>query len=131
MNNLEIILIIIGESSVEITVEKIAMIREDYNPTNTNLNLDVDWSVEYEDTDQRDVKYNIIIRSAEYLNLNFKLEGLLRLGDFEEFIQQDCSQIVFHHACNMLMNMISLTRQSNYELFKEDINSAVNLDAAF
>ena len=131
MNNLEIILIIIGESSVEITVEKIAMIRENYNPTNTNLNLDVDWSVEYEDTDQRDVKYNIIIRSAEYLNLNFKLEGLLRLGDFEEFIQQDCSQIVFHHACNMLMNMISLTRQSNYELFKEDINSAVNLDAAF
>ena len=116
---------------MEITVEKIAMIRENYNPTNTNLNLDVDWSVEYENTDQRDVKYNIIIRSAEYLNLNFKLEGLLRLGDFEEFIQKDCSQIVFHHACNMLMNMISLTRQSNYELFKEDINSAVNLDAAF
>ena len=116
---------------MEITVEKIAMIRENYNPTNTNLNLDVDWSVEYEDTDQRDIKCNIIIRSAEYLNLNFKLEGLLRLGDFEEFIQQDCSQIVFHHACNMLMNMISLTRQSNYELFKEDINSAVNLDAAF
>ncbi|WP_406535357.1 hypothetical protein [Methanobrevibacter sp.] len=116
---------------MEITVEKIAMIRENYNPTNTNLNLDVDWSVEYADTDQRDIKYNIIIRSAEYLNLNFKLEGLLRLDDFEEFIQQDCSQIVFHHACNMLMNMISLTRQSDYELFKEDINSAVNLNAAF
>ncbi len=107
------------------------MIRENYNPKNTNLNLDVDWSVEYTDTDQKDIQYNIILRSAEYLNLNFKLEGLIRLNDFEEFIQKDCSQIVFHHACNMLMNMISLTRQSDYELFKEDINSAVNLNAAF
>ena len=116
---------------MEITVERIAMIRENYNPKNTNLNLDVDWSVEYTNTDQRDINYDIVLRSAEYLNLNFKVEGLIRLGDFEEFIQQDCSQIVFHHACNMLMNMISLTRQSNYELLKEDVCSAVNLDAAF
>ena len=116
---------------MEITVEKIAMIREDYNPKNTNLNLDIDWSVEYTSTDQRDVNYNIVLRSAEYLNLNFKLEGLIRLDVFEEFLQEECSQIVFHHACTMLMNMISLTRQSNYELLKEDTNSAVNMNAAF
>lgn len=128
---MEIILIIIGESSVEITVEKIAMIREDYNPKNTNLNLDIDWSVEYTSTDQRDVNYNIVLRSAEYLNLNFKVEGLIRLDVFEEFLQEECSQIVFHHACTMLMNMISLTRQSSYELFKDEVNSAVNLNAAF
>jgi hypothetical protein len=128
---LEIILIIIGESSVEITVEKIAMIREDYNPKNTNLNLDIDWSVEYTNTDQRDVNYDIVLRSAEYLNLNFKLEGLIRLDVFEEFLQEECSQIVFHHACTMMMNMISLTRQSSYELFKDEVNSAVNLNAAF
>ena len=121
----------IGESSVEITVEKIAMIREDYNPKNTNLNLDIDWSVEYTSTDQRDVNYNIVLRSAEYLNLNFKVEGLIRLDVFEEFLQEECSQIVFHHACTMLMNMISLTRQSSYELFKDEVNSAVNLNAAF
>lgn len=128
---MEIILIIIGESSVEITVEKIAMIREDYNPKNTNLNLDIDWSVEYTSTDQRDVNYNIVLRSLEYLNLNFKVEGLIRLDVFEEFLQEECSQIVFHHACTMLMNMISLTRQSSYELFKDEVNSAVNLNAAF
>ena len=107
------------------------MIRDGCNPTNTNLNLDVDWSVEYTNTDQRDINYNIVLRSVEYLNLNFKVEGLLRLAEFEEFIQHDCSQIVFHHACGMLMNMISLTRQSNYELLKEDINSTVNLNVTF
>jgi hypothetical protein len=128
---LEIILIIIGESSVEITVEKIAMIRENQNPKNTNLNLDIDWSVEYTNTDQRDINYNIVLRSAEYLNLNFKVEGLIRLDIFEEFLQRECSQIVFHHACTMLMDMISLTRQSDYELLKDDVNPAVNLNATF
>ena len=121
----------IGESSVEITVERMAMIRENYNPKNTNLNLDVDWSVEYTNTDQREINYNIVLRSAQYLNLNFKVEGLLKLDIFEEFIQQECSQIVFHHACTMLMNVISLTRQSNYELLKEDINSTINFNTAF
>jgi len=121
----------IGESSVEITVEKMAMIRENYNPKNANLNLDIDWSVEYTNTDQRDVSYNIVLRSSEYLNLNFKVEGLIRLEIFEEFLQKECSQIVFHHACTMLMNMITLTRQSNYELLKSDVNSTVNLNATF
>ncbi|WP_406537332.1 pilus assembly protein [Methanobrevibacter sp.] len=121
----------IGESSVEITVERMAMIRENYNPKNTNLNLDIDWSVEYKNTDQREINYNIVLKSAQYLNLNFKVEGLLKLDIFEEFIQQECSQIVFHHACTMLMNVISLTRQSNYELLKEDINSTINFNTAF
>ena len=107
------------------------MIRQNHNPKNTNLNLDVDWSVEYSNTDQRDIKYNIILKSGEYLNLSFKVEGLIRLDIFEEFLQQECSQIVFHHACTMLMEMISLTRQSNYELLNEDINSAINMNAAF
>ena len=96
-----------------------------------NLNLDVDWSVEYTHIDQENIKYNIILKSAEYLNLNFKLEGLMKLEGLEEFIQQDCSQIIFRHACAMLMNMISLTRQSSYELFKEDISSTANLNTAF
>lgn len=116
---------------MEITVETMAMIRENFNPKNTNLNLDIDWSVEYMDTDQRDVKYDIILKSAEYFNLNFKLGGLIHLGEFEEFVQQDCSQIVFHHACTILMNVISLTRQSNYELLNEDIISTVSFNTAF
>lgn len=115
---------------MEITVEKIAMIRENYNPKNTNLNLDIDWSVEYTNTDQRDINFDIILKSAEYFNLNFKLEGLIRLEDLENFIQQECSQIIFHHACNLLMDMFSLTRQSNYELINEDIGTTVNLNTA-
>ncbi len=116
---------------MEITVEKMAMFREKFNPKNTNLNLDIDWSVEYTNTDQRDIKYDIILKSEEYFNLNFKIGGLILLGEFEEFIQQECSQIVFHHACTILMNVISLTGQSSYALLNEDMNSTVDLNTAF
>lgn len=116
---------------MEITVEKIAMIRENFNPKNRNLNLDVDWYLEYTNTDQKEIGYNIVLKSAEYLNLNFKLEGLVILGDLEEFIQENCSQIIFHHACTMLMNMISLTRQTNHNLMQEEVSSAVDFGTAF
>lgn len=116
---------------MEITVDKIAMIRENYNPKNTSLNLDIDWSVEYMDTDQSDIKYDIVLKSKNHLNLNFKIGGLIRLGDLEEFVQQDCSQIVFHHACSILMEVISSTRQSSYELLNENASSSVNMSAIF
>lgn len=116
---------------MEITVEKIAMIREDFNPKNTNLNLDVDWSVEYRNTDQRNINYDIVLKSKEYLNLNFKLEGLVILGNLDEFNHNECSQLIFHHACTILMNMISLTRQTEYDLIKEEVGSTVNFGTAF
>lgn len=116
---------------MEITVEEMGMIREGYNPKNMNLNLGVDWSVEYTNTDQKNINYDIVLKSSQCLNLNFKVVGLIHLGEFEEFIQHECSQIIFHHACTILMNLISLTKQSNYELYNEDMNSAVNLNATF
>ena len=116
---------------MEITVENIAMFRENLNPKNANLNLDIDWYVDYTGTDQRNINYDIVLKSEEYFNLNFKIGGLIKLGDFEEFIQEDCSQIVFHHACNILMNVISLTRQANYEMFNYGMDSAVNMNATF
>lgn len=44
--------------------------------------------------------------------LNFKIEGIVMLDLFEEFVQDDVSQIIFHHACNTFMDMISITRES-------------------
>jgi hypothetical protein len=120
---LEIILIIIGESSVEITVEKIAMIRENQNPKNTNLNLDIDWFVEYTNTDQDKINFNIVLKSSGNFNLNFKVEGIIILDLFEEFVQEDVSQIIFHHACNVLMDMISITRDSVHILSKKEYSS--------
>ena len=101
---------------MEVYMQKIGMIREDFNPKNTKLNLDIDWAVEYRNTDQSQINFDIILKSCENFTLNFKIEGILKLDLFETFVQEEISQILFNHACNVLMDMISITRSSTHIL---------------
>ncbi|WP_295598804.1 pilus assembly protein [uncultured Methanobrevibacter sp.] len=104
---------------MKIYMQKIGLIRDDINPKNTNLNLDVDWFVEYTNTDQDNINFTIVLKSCGNFNLNFKVEGVIKLDLFEEFIQDECSQVIFYHACNVLMDMISVTRESIHVLSKK------------
>ncbi|WP_296859816.1 pilus assembly protein [uncultured Methanobrevibacter sp.] len=108
---------------MEIYMQKIGLIRDDINPKNTNLNLDIDWFVDYTNTDQDEINFNIILKSCKNFNLNFKVEGLIKLDLFEEFVQDEFSQIIFYHACNVLMDMISITRESVHILSKKEYSN--------
>lgn len=61
---------------MKIYMQKIGMIRPDSNPKNSNLNLDIDWSVEYYDTHQDQIRFNMILKSLNQFRLDFKVEGL-------------------------------------------------------
>ena len=108
---------------MEIYMQKIGLIRDDINPKNTNLNLDIDWFVEYTNTDQDEINFTVVLKSSENFNLNFKVEGILKLDLFEEFNQEDVSQIIFYQACNVLMDMISITRESVHILSKNEYSN--------
>ena len=106
---------------MEIYMHKIGMIKKDINPKNSTLNLGLDWSVEYTNTDQDEINFDIILKSVENFKFDFKIEGILKLDLFEYFIQEEISQILFDKACNVLMDMISITRQSTHELSNSDL----------
>ena len=101
---------------MEIHMQKIGLIRDEVNPKNTRLNLDIDWFVEYTNTDQDEINFTIVLRTCENFNLNFKVDGIAKLDLLEEFIQEDVSQVIFCRACDVLMDMISLTRESVHSL---------------
>lgn len=101
---------------MEIYMQKIGMIRQDFNPKNSRLNLDIDWSVEYMNAHQDQINFDIILKSCNGFTLDFKIEGIVKLDLFEEFIQEKISQILFDKACNVLMEMISITGQSTHRL---------------
>ncbi|MBR4447460.1 hypothetical protein [Methanobrevibacter sp.] len=105
---------------MKIYVQKIAMIRPDVNPKNSNLNLDIDWSVEYWDTDKNQVRFNMILKSLHQFCVDFKIEGVVELYALEKFIQEDVSKLIFHKSCSILMDMISLTRESTHILSNPD-----------
>ena len=108
---------------MEIYMQKIGLIRDDKNPKNSNLKLDIDWFVDYSNTDQDEIDFTIVLKSCENFNLNFKAEGILKLELFEKFNQKDVSQIIFYHACNVLMDMISITRESVHILSKNEYSN--------
>lgn len=100
---------------MKICMQKIAMIRPFDNPKNSNLNLNIDWTIEYTHTSQKQIQFNILLKSLNY-DLNFKLEGTVILQDLEQFNHDNMSKIIFHHACDVLMNMFSLTGERNHFL---------------
>ena len=104
-------------------MQKIGLIRDEVNPKNSSLNLDIDWFVEYTNTDQDEIDFNIVLKSCQNFNLNFKVEGIVKLDLFEEFVQEDVSQVIFWQACNVLMDMISITRESVHILSKNEYSN--------
>ena len=105
---------------MEIYMQKIGLIRDDKNPKNSSLNLDIDWAVEYTNTDQDEINFCMDLKSCENFSLKFRVEGIIKLDLFEEFAQEAVSQMIFCHACNVLMDMISITRESNHVLSKKE-----------
>jgi hypothetical protein len=108
---------------MEIYMQKIGLIRDEINPKNSTVNLDIDWFVEYTNTDQDEVNFNIVLKSCQDFSLNFKVEGIVKLDLFEEFIQEEVSQIIFGQACNVLMDMISITRESVHILSRDEYSN--------
>ena len=109
-------------------MQKIGLIRDDVNPKNLSLNLDIDWAVEYRNTDQEMIDFDIVLKSCENFELNFKIEGIIILGMFEKFSQEEVSQIIFHKACKVLMDMVSITRESSHILSNVDDSLSIGSD---
>ena len=104
---------------MEIYIEKVAMIRPLTNPKNCDLDLEMDWSIDYTNEDQNHVGYSCILKSV-FLDLNFKIEGILKLGDFEEFKEETSSQLILNNSFDILMKMFSLTVPSTHILSSEE-----------
>lgn len=109
---------------MKIYMQKIGMLRPNFNPKNQKLNLDLDWSVDYRDTDLKFIKYDCILRTYENFPLNFKVEGILKLQESEKFQKEEISQIIFDKAFEILMKMVSLTKESDEMLEDLEINTS-------
>ncbi len=100
---------------MKVYIEKVAMIRPLTNPKNCDLDLEMDWSIDYTKIDQKNIGYNCVLKSI-FLDLNFKIEGILMLDDFEEFMEETSSQIIVNNSFDILMKMFSLTLPSSHTL---------------
>lgn len=101
---------------MKIYMQKIELFRPNTNPKNKQLDLDIDWAVEYDDITKEQMKFNIILKSFKNFTLNFKIEGIVKLDSFEKIVQDEISQKIFHQSIKVLMDMISITRESTHDI---------------
>ena len=60
---------------MEIHIEKVGLIRLNPNPKNKQLTLNLDWSVDYENTDQKVLNYDCILKNYGSFDIKLKVEG--------------------------------------------------------
>ena len=99
---------------MKIYMQRIGMIRREINSKNSTLDLDIDWSIEYVHKDQKNMDFNIILKSMQDFSL--KIDGYLKLNSDEDFNQEEISKLIFQKACSVFMDMISITRESTHIL---------------
>lgn len=104
---------------MEIHIEKVGLIRLNPNPKNKQLTLNLDWSVDYENTDQKVLNYDCILKNYGSFDIKLKVEGRIILEEYEKFQKELFSQILVKKSSDILMEMINLTRQHVYEIKNE------------
>ncbi|WP_019268142.1 hypothetical protein [Methanobrevibacter smithii] len=62
---------------MEIHIEKVGLIRLNPNPKNKQLTLNLDWSVDYKNTDQKVLNYDCILKNYGSFDIKLKVEGTI------------------------------------------------------
>jgi hypothetical protein len=115
---------------VEIHIKKVGMIRPQNNPKNQDVNLKIDWSIDYIHKSQSNVEYICNILTFPNFPLNLRIEGFLYIGNFEKFSEDDLSKIIFDKCMDVLLNLISITKDQIFEIpSKEEILENNKYDA--
>ena len=112
---------------MKIYMQKIELLRPEINPKNKQLDLDIDWVVEYDNITQNQMTFDIVLKSCKNFTLNFKIEGIVKLDSFETLVQDEISQKIFHQSIKVLMDMISITRESTHDISNTNESKLYNL----
>ena len=101
---------------MEMQIEKIGLIRLKNNPRSQELNLNVDWVLEYIHKSPYKLEYIGNIKTFNPFPSNLKIEGNLNLNSPDEFEEEKVSKVIVDVCLEMLLNMINVTKEHNFEL---------------
>lgn len=101
-----------------ISVTKVKMIRPGNNPKSCDLDLDVDWTVEYIENDKKPLGYVCTLETLGEFHLKFAVQGHVGLKSMEHFkrIRDDLSHLIMDKSMTIMVNMLNLTRDTPLSL---------------
>lgn len=91
------------------------MFRPETNPKGQNLDLDLDWAIDYKNADVNHIEYTCTLKTFQLFPLNFKVEGFLQFEELENVSKNKISQIIFDRCLEILLKMVNLTKEFCFE----------------
>lgn len=100
---------------MQMYIQKVGMFRPEINPKGQNLDLGVDWAVDYKNADLDHMEYICTLKTFQIFPLNFKIEGFLKFEELEKVSKTKISQIIFDRCLEILLEMVNLTKEYSFE----------------
>ena len=106
---------ITSNTNLNVCVNKIKMIRPGNNPRSCDLNLNVDWTIEYNRTDEGDMGYVCTLDALGEMPLKFAVQGFLeceaKIEDLEKR-SDELSPLILDKCMNTMVNIVNATNNS-------------------
>lgn len=106
---------IISNTNVDVCINKIKMIRPGINPKSCDLNLNIDWSIEYTKTDEGNVEYVCTLNAMGEMPIQFAVQGSLDCVDQTEDLEKrsdELSPLILDKCMNTMINIVNITKNS-------------------
>ncbi len=106
---------IISNTNLNVCVNKIKMIRPGINPKSCDLNLSIDWSIEYNRTEEGNLGYTCTLNATGEMPIKFAVQGFLegepQIEDLEKR-SEELSPLILDTCMNTMLNTINATKNS-------------------
>jgi len=102
--------------NMNIGIKKLKLIRPTENPKNANLELNVDWDIEYKKISKNSFEYICNLKMEGGFQTSFVVEGIVEFEESINHISENISQSIVDKLFQILVNMINLTKEMHIEV---------------
>ncbi|AEF96731.1 hypothetical protein [Methanotorris igneus] len=102
--------------NIKISIEKLKLVRPKENPKNANLKLDVNWDITYKKISNNSFGYICNLKMEGEFPTLFVIEGAVEFEESINHIPDDISQSILDSLFQILVNMITITKEIHIEV---------------
>jgi len=109
----------VSNKNVNLQVNKIKMVRPDKNPKSCDLDLNVNWSIDYIKIDEKTLEYVCVLTTIDELPLNFAIQGLIKCTDHKVDLEKrsnELSSLILDKGMETMISMVNATKDISVQI---------------
>lgn len=95
---------------MEISILKMQMSRPEINPRSCDLHLNIDWHVDYHETEDSSLGYVCTIKTVDKFPITLIVEGNVGFENLE--IPKETTQLILDNSMKIMLNMVNITKET-------------------